>query len=131
MLAGLFAVSCCNCKKLSRAYAQLDNHAWQVIELSGDAVASAGEEFTLNFDKTDHKVFGMGACNRFFGTYSVGAKNYLTFTGIGSTRMACPDMDAESKFFMCLSEVNGYKVDGDMLMLLKDGANVATLKVIK
>jgi heat shock protein HslJ len=95
---------------------------WKLIELKGKKItqidASVKEPF-LFLNGNDKKVTGNGGCNSFFGTYRLSAGNKISFSDIGSTKMACPDMDVESQFFQVLSETDNYSVSGDTLNFKK------------
>ena len=47
----------------------------------------------------------------------------LTFSGMGATKMACPDMDIETSFFKVLEDTKSFIIKNDKLTL-KDSNNV-------
>ena len=62
------------------------------------------------------KITGQAPCNRYFADQSA---PYPWFSAgpIGSTRMACPDLAAESEFFATLESMTLAEVVGDTLIL--------------
>ena len=81
-----------------------------------------GSEVFITLESDNKKVFGRAGCNRFFGTYEQN-ESQLTFSGMGATRMACPDMDIETSFFKVLEDTKSFIIKNDKLTL-KDNNNV-------
>lgn len=117
-----FVAGCCNCrsyqKKTNRPLAGTE---WQLIQLGGGSVQPVEGKFAMTLDAAEKRVSGIGACNRFSATYEATDKRALTFSPLISTRMACPDMATENKFFKALEQTTHYDMDGPMLLLLGDG----------
>ncbi|WP_426076213.1 META domain-containing protein [Janthinobacterium sp. PSPC3-1] len=108
--------------------ASLTNTYWKLVELHGARVAMTPEQerevrITLS---DDGKVSGFTGCNRVMGGYTVAA-DVLRFTQLGGTRMMCPPpaMQLESAVLAHLNSVTGFRIEGEQLILLKDGAPVA------
>lgn len=126
-------VGCCNCRALRKSQRPLVGTDWRLVQLGGRTVkadASDPERFTMRFEEAErqadagtdgNRVYGTGACNRFFGTFRLGEKRALTIGDMGSTRMMCPDIETESAFFEALLSVTHYDMDGPMLMLFSNG----------
>ncbi len=116
------AAGCCKCrsyqKKTNRPLAGTE---WQLIQLGGMAVQPVEGKFSITFDAADKRITGVGACNRLSGTYQSTDKRALTISPLISTRMACPDIDTEGKFFKALESATHYDMDGPMLLILGDG----------
>ncbi len=91
----------------------LDGTTWTLIEMNGEAV-TADAEATLDF--AADQVSGIAFCNRFFGPYEQDG-TALSFGMLGSTMMACPDMEREGEYLEALATVAGYRVDADNLVL--------------
>ena len=79
--------------------------------------------------RADGKVAGTGGCNRFFGSYEQKGEA-LTFSPLGSTRMACPPdmMRREQAFFEMLGEVRSANIEGTKLAL-RDAAGQELAKL--
>ena len=91
----------------------LDGTAWTVIEMNGEATPSDAEA-TLDF--AEGQVSGIAFCNRFFGPYEQDG-TALSFGMLGSTMMACPDMEHEGEYLEALAMVAGYHMDENDLVL--------------
>jgi heat shock protein HslJ len=95
---------------------------WKLLQLKGKTIAAVEgqvKEPGFFLDGKDKKISGNGGCNTFFGTYSLSEGSRISFSEIGSTKMACPDMDTESHFLQVLSETDNYALWGDTLVLYK------------
>lgn len=108
--------------------ASLTNTYWKLVELDGARVAMTPEqerEVRITLDDNG-KVTGFTDCNRVMGGYTVAAE-VLRFTQLAGTRMMCPPpaMQLESAVLANLNSVTGFRIEGEQLILLKDGAPVA------
>lgn len=100
---------------------------WAVAEVSG-APAKASQTMTF---LEDGSVSGEGGCNSFGGMYEAQGQD-LAFMNVFSTQMACPDLEAEGRFFAALTAVSTWDMDGSELLLLNgDGATVLELTPLK
>ena len=88
---------------------------WQLTSLDGDAWAHPG---TLEFPEAG-QITGQAPCNRYFASVDA-PYPWLTLGPIGATRMACPDLAAETQFFEALSAMTIAEVTGDVLILTND-----------
>ena len=74
---------------------------WKLIELNGETVRAVqqNKEPHLILNTSEKRVNGNGGCNSFFAHYELQGDNGITFSKIGSTKMACPDdvMQVESR----------------------------------
>lgn len=71
------------------------------------------------FDKRTGKISGRAGCNRYFGKVVID-NGKLLISGVGSTEMACIDMQMESLYLKHLSVVNRYQFNSGILQLYKD-----------
>ncbi|MEG1936839.1 MAG: META domain-containing protein [Rikenellaceae bacterium] len=116
----LTIVSCCGCKvNNAKQKKMLSTTQWQVVGTENDS-------FTINFDPVKGEIFGRGACNSYFGAYTTEGKNGITIEPRGMTRMACNDDGAEQRFIDMLAKADEFAFDGKQLVLLDDGATIAT-----
>jgi heat shock protein HslJ len=83
---------------------------WRLVELGG-APYPARVTATLNPDGT---VTGEAPCNGFRAVYS-GRWPDLTFEAVTTTRIACPDLAAETAFFAALEQVSRAAIGDDGL----------------
>lgn len=99
---------------------------WNIIEINGTAVVPApNQEFPfIGFDTKTGKVYGNSGCNRLMGSFDVNAKpGTIDLGGLGSTRMACPDMTVENNVLAALAKVKKYKKLGQDNMALCGSSN--------
>lgn len=85
---------------------------YHLVEIDG---APLGANATIAFPSAGD-VVGQAPCNRYFATQT---KPYPWFAlnGIGATRMACPDLDAETAYFAALEAMTLAEVSGGTLIL--------------
>lgn len=86
---------------------------WGASPESGDAYLELADtgEFT-----------GSDGCNRLMGSWSTENETSVTFTGIGSTRMACENVDT------WLAAAASATLDGQIMTILDEtGADIGTL----
>ena len=93
---------------------RLQGPTWLAEDIRGGGVIDNAQS-TVAF-APDGKVSGSGGCNRLFGTATI-AGDALTFSGIGTTRMACAPalMDQEQKFLGALGATRTYRFEGSFL----------------
>lgn len=96
----------------------LAGSSWTAEEIAGQGVV-AGSGAAVSF-MADGRMAGTTGCNRFFGGYERSGQK-LTFSGMGSTRMACqPELMAqEDRFLKVLNAVTGYEITADGALLLR------------
>jgi len=96
---------------------------WTLTELDGTQFSKTA---TLSFPERG-KIAGQAPCNRYFATMDA---PYPWFEAgpIGATRMACPDLDAETLFLSALSEMTQSEVSGDTLVLRNDAGREMVFK---
>ena len=101
---------------------------WTLLSLEGQDVQRPQNTQTafVRFEEGKTRVHGFTGCNRFFGRYEEGDQQSLKLSDLGSTRMACPNMDQENQFMDVLSRVDRYRIAGKMLTLYANGTAVAT-----
>ena len=113
--------------------ASLTNTYWKLTQLDGAPVTMAPQqEREVRITLTDDgKVTGFTGCNRVMGGYTL-AGTALRLTQLAGTRMACqpPLMQLESAVLVNLNSVTGYQLEGEKLILLKDGAPVARFESV-
>lgn len=111
--------SCCACRKAGRHDKNLTGTQWQLIELGGKAVV-AGEGYKITLDEAENRYSGVGDCNRITGSFSLSLDNQLKFGMGATTRMFCPNQSQEDRFLEMLQQVDHYKIDRDLLLLLRN-----------
>ena len=99
-------------------------HRWALTEADGQPVTPTGAEkdaHLLFF--LPNRVFGSTGCNRLTGTFDLSGENRIKFSPLATTRMTCPDADAETRFVKAMSLVDTYSVT-DSVLLLRTGQAV-------
>lgn len=110
-----------DCKN-SLSTALLKNTYWKLININSKPIKvpkSVREpHFILRTDGKNLK--GFGGCNNFMGTYEI-KENRIKFGPFAGTRKFCKKtMDLENSFMKVFSEVNNYKIFGEVLELYRD-----------
>jgi heat shock protein HslJ len=111
LLLLLLALGACRSDDPLRIYGGPDL-VWHLKEL-GNAPFSA--QATLSFPKSG-EIAGQGPCNSYFGAV---AGIYPAFDAgpIGSTRIACPELAAESAYLAALEAATTAEVTKEQLIL--------------
>ena len=127
VVAFAFVAGCCACRKGKNNVA-LQGTQWQLVRMMGRDLTFDNDKFVFTF--TDGEFAGMGACNRMMGQYVTSLTGAMTFKGLASTRMMCPDANLETEFAQILERATHYEIDGDMLLILSNGEMQAVLHAI-
>ena len=85
---------------------------WHLVGLEGQEV-----DWTASLRLDGDKISGKAPCNRWFGT-NAAALPTIAIEGIGATKMACPDLAAESAYFEALQAMQRAELDQDHLFLI-------------
>lgn len=124
--------SCGNGKKAagSSVNSAIESAQWKLESMNGkaDAAFTEGDSFTVEFLPQESKIAGKGACNRFFGQYSLAKKGEIDIKMGGATMMACPNLDLEQPYFNMLDGADKYKIEKGKLLFYKEGKVIATFK---
>ena len=86
---------------------------WKLVLVDGQPFAATGK-IDLS---VEGKFTGQGPCNRFFGSYD-GALPDFRPNAIGATKMACPDLAAESLMLATLGQMTRAEVSGPVTLVL-------------
>lgn len=101
----------------------IEGPEWQLTEVKGEPVSSlAGDRRPfLKFNAEKKQATGFAGCNNFFGNYEIVGPS-LKFAPLGSTRMACPDLDTglETEVFDALEKTRSWEIRNYELVLLDD-----------
>lgn len=84
----------------------------------------------IQFNPEAKSVNGCAGCNRFFGSYEEPKAGEIVFSGMGATKMACPEheMEVEDLFLANIAKVNAYRIVGDKLELLHNDNVIMTFE---
>lgn len=104
------------------AFNQLTGSEWRRI----DDLDANPHGATVAFEQD--RASGSTGCNRWFGAAEV-SETRLTFNSIGTTRMACADVQlaTERNFLDVLRRAERYRLDDEQMLVVMDsqGAEVA------
>jgi heat shock protein HslJ len=103
---------------------------WVAMEINGVPVQTGNtdKDAHLVFEPAKRTFFGSGGCNRITGAYQIEKKGKISFSNVASTKMACNDQAFEDYFLNAVASVNGFTLDGQTLVLKKDGNTVMKLR---
>jgi copper homeostasis protein (lipoprotein) len=116
----------------SAGTAQLRGTYWKLLEIEGKSITTPQDRKDVHMllAGDGSAVQGFAGCNSFFGQYSSSGEA-LTFSGLGSTMMACPEgMDTEVAFLQVLGETSRAVIDGKYLQLYVEDRLLARLEAI-
>ena len=89
------------------------NGEWKIKEANGEAIPSGMEKQPfIAFDVNKKSIHGNAGCNLINGGFEISTSNARTisFPGVATTMMACPDMETEGKILKALNEVKSFDV---------------------
>lgn len=115
------AVSCSTAKLNNQHY----QREWMLVSFDGftkEEFIKNKAEINLTVPATDGKIRGtaMMGCNRMFFTSKFKSKNKVEFSGLGSTLMACQEMNLETEFTKVFEKMTRYEINGHFLTLYDD-----------
>ena len=129
-LLALVVVSCNSAKDLnSSASNKVDsiaifNTKWVITSFEGRDWSTTNMKnqnvyFTLN--PVDNRINGFSGCNSFMGNYAIQADNRISFSQLGSTKMACPDVTIdETKMISIFHRAATFTIDNGTLVFKND-----------
>ncbi|MEP2028309.1 MAG: META domain-containing protein [Paracoccaceae bacterium] len=123
LLATLFLSGCTGDETVA-GYGAADR-IWVLEELDGSPFPAHA---TLLFPETG-KIAGEAPCNRYSGMMTA-PYPWFGATQVVSTRKACPDLEAEAKFFDALSDMTLSEVLGNVMILSNDAGREMVFKSV-
>lgn len=115
----------------NNAQTPLADTQWKLIQLAGQDVfiTPPQKPVTLAFSPEGRRIAGSAGCNSYIGTFTDDHGRLHLDPG-NMTMMYCADPagSREKKFVAMLRAANGYKINGDFLLLTSDGKTVAKFK---
>ena len=94
---------------------------WKLKKLDGKdikMVKNQEKEIYFMLKTDDNRVTGFAGCNTILGSYKLEEGNRIRFSNMGSTMMACPDVDFNEADFLKIFQIaDNYTIDGDTLTL--------------
>lgn len=81
---------------------------------------------TIAFDQGQNRVSGHGSCNRYTGGFTLTAPDKIAFSPMAATKMACPGLNVESRYFELLNKANKWSIKDGVLTLSQDSNALLT-----
>ena len=91
----------------------IEGRTWKLVSFGLTRMA-VPKGASIRFEAGQYS--GHGGCNGVGGDYTLEGEKIKLSAGF-STMMACPELDLEHKYMKVLSEVDSYKIEGDILDL--------------
>lgn len=121
----LFALPNCAGDETISGYAD-STASYTLTDIDGAAFAARA---TIRFPE-EGRIEGEAPCNTYSGPQSAPYPWFSTGP-LRVTRMACPDLQAETVFFAALSEMTLAEVQGDILILSNEVGREMTFRLKK
>jgi len=96
----------------------LYSNAWKLAKINGQNVVkpAGANDVTLAVVAGVNTFGGNSTCNQYFGSVAV-SNDKITFSDLGSTKMACDDMNLEINYFQAIKKVDRFAVNNGVLYL--------------
>lgn len=107
---------------------------WTIVKINGQPITNpSGAQLPfIGFDTDSGRIYGNSGCNRIIASLDRQATpGSIRLEHMGSTLMACPDMETETKVITALSDVRSYKKDGKNGICLCDSSGHTLVSLIK
>lgn len=117
-------------KEVVGEQATIKDTDWVLLSFGDEDVPALQDTRTsfIHFNEGDNKMNGFAGCNNFFGRYELKGDR-LSITQLESTRMSCPDMEAERYLLGVLENVTTYRISGNILTLYSRNNPIATFQM--
>lgn len=102
---------------------------WRIVRVFGKKLSGMKQVPFINFDTQNSRISAYAGCNRIMGGFRTEAPNTISFSGVVSTKMACPDMDAERNVLTALGQAKsfGLLTNGNLALFSASGNLVVEL----
>ncbi len=110
----------------------LYKYKWYLTELQGQPFTFIGNDNYAHLLFTagqPNKVVGSTGCNRLNGSYDLTGVNFIKFSPLATTRMAC-EGNIEAQFIEALGQVNNWSIANEQLLLNNGKIVVAKLNAV-
>lgn len=108
-----------------------DRERFVLQALNGESIErpeTSANRPDLHFDTNEKRIYGSGSCNRFNASFEAPGDGELQFTPIAATKMMCPAMALEDRYFTVLRLVEAYEYDPEgrrLLLMDEEGIIIA------
>lgn len=100
-------------KKAASVKLSVLNGEWKIKEVDGEAILSGMEKQPfIAFDVKKKTIHGNAGCKLINGGFETNADNTksISFPGVASMMMACPDMETEGKILKAINEGRSFGI---------------------
>lgn len=108
-------------KKVVKNEEPITEKYWKLKTLEGkdiEMVKNQEKEIYFMLKSDENRVTGFAGCNQLLGSYTLEEGNRIRFSNMGSTMMACPDVDFDEAEFLKIFQIaDNYTINGDELTL--------------
>lgn len=125
-VATLTLSSCCMCRKASSSALNLVGPTWSLVEYQGRPFETQ-DNYKIIFSD-DNTASGVADCNSFMSDYSADLYNKIKVENKALTRAMCMDDRMEQAFLELLQSADSFSIDGDRLLWLRDGEQIAVFE---
>lgn len=129
----ILIVSCHNTKPISGGTTggseMLFANQWNLAELNGTAVTT-GKAHLLFYPGQVSRISGNAGCNNLNGTFELTGVNFVKFSTLTTTRMACEPGIRETEFTEALDKVNNWSIINNQLLLNNGRILLAKLNAV-
>lgn len=128
--------SCHSSKPISGPLAagseMLYQYKWYLSELQSQPftfIKNNNYAYLLFTPGQQNRVTGSTGCNRLTGSYDLKGVNFMKFSPLATTKMACPG-NTEAQFIEALGQVNNWSIANEQLLLSNGKIVVAKLNAV-
>ena len=105
--------------------ATLAETKWRLMTLNGKIVKQNGsKDYFIKLNSHDGRFTAYAGCNNISGSYVMPSAFGLSFSNAMMTRMACPNMELESRFAKILEQTDRYSLKDNILKFQKGKTTV-------
>jgi len=105
--------------------ATLAETKWRLMTLNGKIVKQNGsKDYFIKLNSHDGRFTAYAGCNHISGSYVMPSAFGLSFSNAMMTRMACPNMELESRFAKILEQTDHYSLKDNILKFQKGKTTV-------
>lgn len=102
---------------------------WRIVRVFGEKPSIMKQVPFVNFDTENNRIAAYAGCNRITGGFRAGVPNTITFSGVVSTKMVCPDMNVERNVLTALGQAKSFGIlaNGNLALFSAGGSLVMEL----
>jgi heat shock protein HslJ len=136
LLMSILIVSCHSTKPISGGTTggseMLYQYQWDATEIQGKVISTSSDNqpYLLFSPGQVSRVSGSTGCNRLNGSFELTGVNFIKFSPLATTKMACIGDNVETKFLGAMGKVNNWSIINNQLLLNNGKMNLIKLKAV-